>query len=89
MTPSVEELEQQLKPGGHDTYVGKGDGWKYSSGDIKDAAGWWPGAKGKLNCLLKLQKGDNPAVKQLRRRVAALPSDVRYCRAGILEGCPW
>ena len=75
--------------------MGKGGGWKYSSADIKEVAEWWPEAQSKLNCLLIEQEGNNPAVKLLRRRVAALPSGeplrirVRYCRANLLEGCLW
>ena len=95
LTPAVEQLGEQLKPGAHDTYAGKGAGWKDSSFDIKEVAEWWPEAQNKLNKLLKEQEGKNPAVKQLRGRVAALPSDeplrirVRYGRAGVLEGCLW
>ena len=75
LTPSVEQLEDTLEPGAHDTYVGKTVQWKYVSGDIQDVAGWWPEAKEKVKYLLQTLKGDNPAVKELRRRVAALPAD--------------
>ena len=95
LTPSVEQLEDTLEPGAHDTYVGKTVQWKHVSGDIQDVAGWWPEAKEKVKYLLQTLKGDNPAVKELRRRVAALPADqplrvrYRYCRATTQEGCLW